>query len=46
MVYIGPAGVSGADSIGRVAGPNACNGYMQLIDMSNCDTSDVVDVDA
>ncbi len=40
-VHIGPSGRTGSSGLDRYAGPNACNGFMQLIDLSTCELSNV-----
>lgn len=41
----GGAGAEGSRTINGSAGPNACGGYMQLIDLTSCATSNVVRVE-
>ena len=40
-VHIGPSGRTGSDGLVRYAGPNACHGFMQLIDLTTCEVSNV-----
>jgi len=40
-VHIGPSGRTGSSGLVRYAGPNGCNGFMQLIDLITCEVSNV-----
>lgn len=42
LAYAGSAGADGARTIHSGAGPNACGGSLQLLDLSTCATSNVV----
>jgi len=42
LAYQGPAGASGSRVLNANAGPNACGGFFQLLDVATCSTSNVV----
>lgn len=42
LAYQGPAGASGRRTLNANAGPAACGGYFQLLDVATCTTSNVV----
>ncbi len=44
VAYQGPSGATGAKVLNANAGPGACGGYLQLLDISNCQTSNVVQI--
>ncbi len=44
IAYRGSAGVDGSRTINATAGPAACGGYLQLLDLSTCETSNVAPV--
>ena len=44
VVWTGNIGPDGSGSIGRTAGPNACGGYLQLLDLATCTTSNVAQI--
>ena len=41
LAYQGPAGASGGRTLNASAGPGACGGYFQLLDVATCSTSNV-----
>ncbi len=45
IVYNGHAGINGARTLNTTAGPGACGGYLQLIDLTTCSTSNVARVE-
>lgn len=42
VVYRGHAGEFGSRALSGIAGPNACGGWLQLLDTESCATSEVV----
>ena len=40
-VHVGPSGSNGSGTLFRYSGPNACGGFLQLIDLATCELSDV-----
>ncbi len=44
-VWHGPSGTNGSGSITDTAGPRACGTYLQLLDLANCETTDVVPIE-
>ncbi|MCL4196362.1 MAG: SBBP repeat-containing protein [Phycisphaerales bacterium] len=45
IVYNGHAGVNGSRTLNTTAGPGACGGYLQLLDLTTCGTSNVARVE-
>lgn len=45
VAWQGSAGVDGCRTINGSAGPNACGGYLQLLDLTACETSNVVRIE-
>ncbi|MCC6909623.1 MAG: SBBP repeat-containing protein [Phycisphaerales bacterium] len=45
VVWTGNTGPDGSGAVGRTAGPGACGGYLQLLDVPTCGTSNVVRVE-
>ena len=44
IVYKGGAGADGSRTINSITGPAACGGYLQLLDLTTCATSNVVQI--
>lgn len=42
--HVGPSGTNGSGILRRYTGPNACRGFLQLIDLATCELSEVVPV--
>lgn len=45
VAFQGGAGVDGSRRVGANAGPGACGGYLQLLDLTTCATSNVASID-
>lgn len=45
LAFQGGAGSNGARTLNATAGPNACGGYLQLLDISSCGTSNVARIE-
>lgn len=45
IVYQGSAGLNGSRTLNANAGPAACGGYIQLLDVSTCGTSNVARIE-
>lgn len=45
LAYTGASGANGARTINATAGPNACGGYLQLLDVASCRTSEAVRIE-
>lgn len=45
VAWQGSAGVDGSRTINGSAGPNACGGYLQLLDLAACETSNVARIE-
>lgn len=45
LVFTGSAGANGARTINANAGPNACGGYLQLLDAASCRTSEAIRIE-
>ena len=45
LAWQGPAGPNGSRTLNTTAGPSACGGYLQLLDMATCATSNTARVE-
>lgn len=45
LAFQGGAGSNGSRTLNSTAGPNACGGYLQLLDISSCGTSNVARIE-
>ncbi len=45
LVWTGGAGAQGRATLNAVTGPNACGGYLQLLDLSTCTPSDTARIE-
>ncbi len=45
LAWQGDAGADGSRVLNTTAGPGACGGYLQLLDLATCATSNVVQID-
>lgn len=45
LAFQGGAGANGSRTLNSSAGPNACGGYLQLLDISSCGTSNVARIE-
>ncbi len=45
LVFVGPSNANGSRTLNSTTGPNACGGYLQLLDLTTCATSNVARIE-